>query len=134
MKDIKYKIMEKIKKNEVKMKPKWWFVAKMEAMKGFTVVMLLTGTLAWAMMVYRAEIDTPIELFDYGELGREIVFLDFPYVFLVSGVILAIGSGILFLKIGDNYKKNVKVVLGITTLVLIGLTIAATLIRKLGLL
>lgn len=125
--------MERIEKNEVKMKPRWWFVAKMEAMNGGVVVLMLLGVWLWALMVYNVEINTPIELLDYGELGREIIFEDFPYVFLISGLVLATGAGLLFSRIGDHYKRPMKVIMGMTTLGLVTLTIVVTIIRKLSL-
>ncbi len=108
---IKKIVMEKIEKDEVKMKPKWQFKAMVYGMKSAVIILLLAGAISLLMMAYLAQKYTPLELLDYGDVGREILLSDFPYLFLGGVLIACLGSGILYSKIGDHYKKTTKMVM-----------------------
>ncbi len=108
---IKKIVMEKIEKDEVKMKPRWKFKAMVYGMKSGVIIFLLAGALSLLTMVYLAQKYTPLELLDYGDVGREILLSDFPYLFLGGVLMACLGAGILYSKIGDHYKKTTKMVM-----------------------
>ncbi|MCL4384652.1 hypothetical protein M1116_04305 [Patescibacteria group bacterium] len=113
---LKKRVMERITKEEIKMKPRWQFLAAVYGMKSLTVLLLLGAALVLTISIYLVEINTPPELFAYGRVGREIFLQDFPYFLVLITVILGAGGGILYSRIGTHYKKTTKTILIMTTL------------------
>lgn len=109
MRKIKKEILEKIKKNEVKMKPKWWFVAEANGIRGIYLGLIAVAALGIVAL---------IEWNELSELGYNIIMEDFPIWWstgLIVGLILAV---IIISRAGNNYKRNLAVWL-ITTMSLI---------------
>jgi hypothetical protein len=121
-------ILEKIKKGEVKMKPKWWFDVVDKSTKSVWMATILLSGLAVVMVVYFIRDYNPGELWQLGEVGRELMVEDFPYWWLAAGVCLLLGSIFILEKIGDNYKKTKWVVFLIT---IISVLVATMVMMKL---
>jgi hypothetical protein len=116
---LEQEIMKKIDKDEIKMKPKWQFLMKTLGLRGALFLNILIAALFISGMIYFASINTPLELWDYGDIGIQIFFEDFPYFWLIIGLILIIGSGILLSKVGENYKKTTRKILLITIVLVV---------------
>lgn len=122
-------IMGKIIKGEVKMRPKWEFVAWTAGIKGGLVLMILGGGLILAILIYLVELMNLGELLEFGDLGWEIIRSDFPYG-LLAGVVTLISGGIfLYSKIGENYKKTTRKVILIIGGAIVLLVAILTIIR-----
>ena len=112
---IKTKIMEKINKNEVKMKPKWWFVVG-------SVLSLLGVTLSGVVAAYMFNLG--VFLGKANGFGRGMRFEQtikvLPWWILLVAVLMLV-SGVLLLKQYDfSYKKNFGlVVLGLVVSVML---------------
>lgn len=131
MKNIKKNILEKIENNEVKMKPKWWFVAKALGIRGIWWLMILAVSISISVIVYFWQIYEPAEMMEFGEIGTDLILNDFPYVWLVGTIVFFTGGMVLLSKLGDNYKKTVKTVLALTSVAVILTTILVVLTRNL---
>lgn len=122
-KNIKKDILKKIKDEKVKMKPRWWFVARDGGLRGLWTIMILTGALLVSSAVYILEMMNPKELLEFGSLGTRVIVEDFPYL-MFGGSIFLIGASIILLsKIGDNYKKNTEKLVLIVAVIITVLTI-----------
>ncbi len=130
-KDIKKEILIKIEQNKVKMKPKWWFVAKALGIRGIWWLMILATSISISIVIYFWQIYKPAELMEFGEIGTNLILNDFPYVWMAGAVILFGGGSILLSKLGDNYKKTAKAMLILTSIAIIVITILVVLIRNL---
>lgn len=118
-KKLDSKIKRKIVNNEIKMKPKWQFVALDSGIKGVWLLTVLAVAVAMSMIVYFSYEYNLKELVNYGEVGIELWWSDFPYLWLLAGIIFFEGGFLLLLRIGDNYKKSVRIILAITTVTII---------------
>ena len=131
-KNIKKEILTKIGKKEIRMKPKWVFKAEKEGIRGIWLLMILAGAVAVSMIYYFMEIYNPGQLLsDYGEIGKDLLLTDFPYLWLLGIIVFLGGGAILLTKIGDNYRKPIKKIILATAITVAGLTVAMILIRGL---
>lgn len=131
MNKTKKKILEKIRKNEVKMKPKWKFEAEKAGVSGGVVLTMLLAAIGLSMVAVFWQVYNPKELAEYGEVGWALFKEDFPYLWLFGAIILGIGGVILESKLGDNYKKPTKVLVILAATVIAGLTIVTVWTRNL---
>lgn len=92
------------------MRPRWWFWAWAAGLRGTTVLLWLGGSLLAAGLVYWIQLENLAELLEFGGLGREIILETFPYWWLGGVIILIICGGMLYSKIGENYKKSIKMI------------------------
>ncbi len=122
--------MEKIENKEIKMKSKWWFFAKTTSLRGIILLNILLCSIILSATVYLVSLKTPLELFSYGNIGMEIFFNDFPYIWLISAVVLIISGTILLSKVGDNYRKTTKTVLAINIVFIIIATLIFGLLKN----
>jgi hypothetical protein len=122
------KIMNQIYDNQIKIKPKWWYLLKSGGLKGLWLLVILFASILISITIYTASIQTPLELWEFGDIGREIFFKDFPYLWFMGGLILLGCSVVLLLKIGENYKKTSRIILIWTILIIILATALLTLI------
>jgi len=107
------------------MRPRWEFTlkkwSKIGAWLGMVglVVVGITG-ITYFLEIYRFE-----ELNEFGDLGWQIFYEDFPYLWGVTAIVCLILGCLVLINIGQNYKKswqkNLVSMLGI----IIILTIAA---------
>ena len=126
--EVRQRVMEKISKDEIKMKARWRFMARFYGAKSLTVIALTGSALLLTYAVYVVEINSPPELFTYGQAGREIFLRDFPYLLLLATLTLGAGGALLYSKIGDHYKKRTKSILlmvSVGLLIITGLLTAA---------
>jgi hypothetical protein len=109
--DFSKSIMGKIEKNEVKMKPKWEFEAKKIGVEGVWVMTILLTAIAISMLITFWEMYNPGELGEYGDVGIELIRQDFPYLWLLAGIILTTAGVAILSNLGRNYKKRRRVLL-----------------------
>ncbi len=102
----KAKIIERINKGEVKMKPKWFFGLKKVAIKiglGVTVV----ATVGCLVLVYfLVKIGLDLKMFEYGDLGRQMFLTNIPWRWVLGFLVSLLGGVVVFSKIGTNYRQN----------------------------
>lgn len=122
-KDIKKDILNKIENKEVRMKPKWRFTAKVMGLNGAWLITGLTAALGVSIIVYFLQEYNPFELYLYGDVGWTLLREDFPYIWLLAVIILIVGGTMLESQIGNNYKRNGRWLLLITTAIIVGFTL-----------
>ncbi|MBP9818248.1 hypothetical protein KBC75_05910 [Candidatus Shapirobacteria bacterium] len=106
MNKIEKNILNKIKSGEIKMKPRWWFVAQnagINLLFWFSVLVAVGGA---SYLGYFFDLYRPTEWTEYSQLGIGLVMEDFPIYGSVALIICGILGSWLSLKIGDNYKKG----------------------------
>jgi hypothetical protein len=129
-KNIRKEILRKIKNEEVAMKPKWWFVLKESLLRGGWIVLFLTGVLLMSLTVYFVKRLNPTELWEFGSLGAEVFIQDFPYWFVAGVIIIFLSNVMLLSKIGENYKRNIRILGAWVAVLTIVLTIVFSLISR----
>lgn len=101
-KNIKQQIMEKIENNEIKMKPKWYFVVG-------SILLFLGVLFSTISAVFVINLMLFLLRTHYGPMYQyrlNLILLNFPWWLIVIGVI-SIFLGIKLLKQYDfSYKKN----------------------------
>jgi hypothetical protein len=105
---MKDKILEKIKKEEIKMKPKWWFLGIRWSRKvAWTVI--LAGIVIWGVIeTYLASIRVKKEFLEFGVVGKEMFWDNVP-ILMFLGILISLGLlTLIWGKIGNNYKKDKK--------------------------
>lgn len=124
-------ILEKINKGEIKMKPKWEFVVKSIGVK-WLWLMLVLGS-AWSILgiTFFVELYNPMELAEFGDVGRQVFLEDFPYYWLGGVVLFLILATNLLARLGDNYKKTTKIILLLTGMTALGLTLVMLVANRL---
>ena len=111
--DLGQTILNKIKQNHIKPKPRWEFLLKDYVMWTIFIIAILVGSLAVAVMIFTIN-NANWEYYarDTGLLGA--VLINLPYFWLV---ILLAFLGLAWYNIkhtGQGYKYNTLVVLGIS--------------------
>lgn len=120
MNKTKREILKRIRKEEVRMKPGWWFWAKEGGIRGLWLAIMILAVFGGIGVVYFWETYSAGELWEYGEVGKTIFLEDFPH--LKAGLFIfmtVIGIWILT-KIGHNYRQRTWVVM-IIGLLIVGL-------------
>jgi len=102
----KDKIFEKIDRGEIKMRPKWKFEAeKYGLVFGVSAISVLAG-LTMLVSIWLIQIGVNLEILEFGVVGKQMLFSDIPWGWLVAfGVSVGIGM-VLFSKIGVEYRKT----------------------------
>ena len=117
MNKTKKEILKKIKSGEVRMKPKWEFTAIRWAEVGMWLMSIGLVILAWVSIGHFMQIYDPKELAEFGDLGWQIFYEDFPYIWGFVAIFSLIIGLLLMVKFGDNYKrswqKNLMIMSGI---------------------
>ncbi len=111
--NIASKILDSIKKKDIKPKPKWEFLVREYAIWGLGIFSILIGALAFAVIVYLV-VNNDWDV--YGEVNSNIfafIFLTLPYFWLVlvAGLVLAVIYNFRHTKYGYRYHWAI-VVLG----------------------
>ncbi len=101
------------------MRPRWWFAAWAAGLRGTTILLWLGGSLLAAGLTYWMQLENLVDLFEFGDLGREIFWESFPYWWAGGIAIMMISGGVLYSKLGDNYKRGTKIAAMVTTLVML---------------
>jgi|SRR3989339_1233704 len=119
-------VLEKIRKEKIKMKPKWWFVTWAAGMRGGVILAWLMAAMVMAGLWYWWDVNNPKELMGLRDLGWEVLQTNLPYWLMAELGVVVITGGILYSKVGENYKKTTKVLVLIMAGVIIGLTVLMT--------
>lgn len=117
----KKEILKKIESGKIRMKPKWQFVIQNWAEWGVWVVTILMMVMAGGTIGYFMTVYNPAKWIEFGELGWQVFYEDFPYFWMIVWILFSIGGGTLLLNIGKNYKrswkKNLIITIGVAMLV-----------------
>ena len=103
---------------------------EVEVKAGIVIVM---GTVAvgLSMVVLFFEVYDPRELAQFGEVGWQLLKEDFPYVWLITALVLGILGVFIERTDGQNYKKPKRWLALISFGVVLAVTVIIVLIRKL---
>jgi len=125
MKTTKKEILKKIKSGKVKMKPRWRFEAVKWMEVGGWLLSMGIVILSILSVGYFIELYNPRELAMFGDLGWQIFYEDFPYLWgIMALAFLAIGM-VVWINTGSNYKKSWQKNLLITLGTILVLTVLA---------
>jgi hypothetical protein len=99
------------------MKPKWKFEMIMWSEIGLWIVTMIGVVMAIMGIAYFLTIYNIFELLEFGDLGWQIFYEDFPYIWGFVAIFSLIIGLLLMVKFGDNYKrswqKNLMIMSGI---------------------
>jgi len=123
-------IMEKIRKDEVKMKPRWWFEGIRWGLEMGNWIIVLAASVFLAVGIFWIELIRPIRALDYGRLGLELILESLPHVSLGITVFLLIVGAVIYKNKGENYKKSVKRIWITVFLTVVLAAIFLTIFRK----
>lgn len=98
--------MTKIKKNDVRMRPKWWFQIIKDGQVLLLVLVFVISSLFISSLIYFIGLINPSSLIKMGSIGREVLFEYLPYHLIVAALVTVFFSIFIYPKIGDNYKKE----------------------------
>ena len=123
------KILNKIQSGEVKMKPRWSFMVIKWGEIGMwllsiAVVVMGIMSISYFMTIYSIE-----ELNEFGDLGWQIFYEDFPYYWGITVAVFLIVGTFVLLKTGNNYKRSWQKNLMITGGIILILTIVSLFLK-----
>ena len=123
------KILNKIKSGEVKIKPRWQFVIKRWSEIGLWLgsiglVVVAIMSIAYFLTIYSIE-----ELGEFGDLGWQVFYEDFPYIWGGVAIFSLVAGVFIMLKTGDNYKRSWQKNLMIMSAIILLLTIVGLFLR-----
>jgi hypothetical protein len=104
--NIEEKILKKIKSGEIKMTPRWRFVMKIWEERVLWLMLISAAVLSISGIAYFADKYSPRELIEYGSIGWQVFYEDFPYYWLAGAVIFWITSIKIWFNLGENYRKT----------------------------
>ncbi|MGI5841100.1 MAG: hypothetical protein ACOX6N_02725 [Patescibacteria group bacterium] len=130
MTKIKHTVLKKIKSGQIKMKARWKFDVERSSIYGLLTVSILALGIILNGVVYTTLLKNPMELWEYGEVGRVIFWSGLPYWWML-GIGLLVASLIgATTRTGENYKRGLKKVSLLTGLLIMAASIAAFLVLK----
>lgn len=124
--NIERKILGKIKSGEIKMKPRWRFVVEMWEQRALWLLFLFGLGLSIMGMWFFAQRYNPKDLFEYGSIGWQVFYEDFPYYWLFGAIIFWMVSIKTWLSLGSNYRmlpKKIFIGSGMGLVILIALVL-----------
>jgi len=128
-KQLKKKVMDKITKNAIRMKPKWWFQVIKDGEILFLSSVFIISSLFVASSLYFIGLINPSWLLGMGDIGREVLLENLPYPLILSALITIFFAFSIYPKVGDNYKKQkLQIALFVFTTIVI-LTVILTSLR-----
>ena len=102
MNDQNNKIIEKIKRDDIKMKPKMYFILKgLLVVLGFIIVFLLSFFIM-SLIIFKLQNDGSLLLPGFGLVGMKILFTSFPWVLLILVL--------LFIAVLETFAGSFKLV------------------------
>jgi len=125
----KNKILDKIKTGEVKMKPRWKFEAVKWSEMGLWIAMMGLGVVGAMGMGYFLMVYNLVELAEFGDLGWQILYEDFPYILGAMSIFGLIVGVIVMMNIGNNYKRSWQKNIMLMSLIIFLLTIVGLFLR-----
>jgi len=133
MKSLKNKILSEIKSGKVKMKPRWEFELWDAGVKSVWASLVVIGAIGVGMIIVFWGQYRPIETTrEFGEVGRQLVFADFPYWWLVAGLFSLMTGTFLLTKIGRMYRQPMEKLLLIMAGAIIVLSVIVKLLKIAG--
>lgn len=124
--NIERKILGKIKSGEIEMRPKWKFVVEMWEQMALWLLFLSGLGLSVMGIWFFAQRYNPKDLFEYGSIGWQVFYEDFPYYWLFGAIIFWIVSIKIWLSLGSNYRmlpKKIFIGSGMGLVILIALVL-----------
>ncbi|MFA5026093.1 MAG: hypothetical protein WC503_06320 [Candidatus Shapirobacteria bacterium] len=115
------KILNKIKTGEIRMKPRWTFVAKMWEQRLIWILFILATGLSVSGISFFAQKYNPKDLFEYGSVGWQVFYEDFPYYWLAGAIIFWILAIKMWQNLGNNYKITSQKIFVISGLILVSI-------------
>lgn len=127
---MKDKIVEKIKKGEIKMKPRWWFWGLRMSQKVLWTTILLVIITWGAINIYLASVRLNVGYFDFGVTGKELFWENIPF-WLFLGILTSWGLlTLIWGKMGNNYRKERRSRLMLNWILILGGLIFSWIILK----
>ncbi|HVS79451.1 MAG TPA: hypothetical protein VHF05_00555 [Candidatus Paceibacterota bacterium] len=118
------KILEKIEKGEVKMRPKAYFAAKIAALIAVAALVFLTTLFLASFIIFDLRASHRLDLLGFGFAGIVAFFAAFPWFVLLVDIALFVLLEWLLRKFTIGYHKPVLYIVGTTAVVLVGLGVA----------
>ena len=88
------------------MKPRWKFEATKWGEVGIWIGMMGIVVVGVMGIAYFLTIYNLSELSEFGDLGWQIFYEDFPYIWGIIAMISLVTATFVFIKIGRNYKRS----------------------------
>jgi len=118
---IKQKILGKIKKGQVKMRPKVYFVFKIVFFTVLALVVFLLSFFVVSFIIFTLKANGNMLLFGFGRAGLRIFFVSFPWLLAILAVLIVIFLRMIAKGHRVVYRKSfLYFVLGIILIILIG--------------
>jgi len=118
---IKQKILSKIKKGQVKMRPKVYFIFKMAFFAMLAFVVFLLSFFVVSFIVFTLQTNGNMLLFGFGRPGVRIFFASFPWLLAMLAVLIVVLLGMLAKGHRVVYRRPfLYSVLGIILIIAIG--------------
>ena len=126
-KKLEKKIMSKIAKENIKIKPKWYFGLIEKGQILLLSAIFITSSVLIASVFYFIELIQPKSLMNMGNIGRQVLLENLPYLLILSTTFTIFFSLFIYQKTGDNYKKQKR---QIYLFVLISITLLAIILTS----
>lgn len=118
--DLEKKIMERIKKKKIKMRPRLYFVTGSILLGAGLALALITTILFVNFAIFRFKIHAPLTYLRFGKLGLTPFLSNFPIIPVLLSIIGIIGGIILIKKYDISYKKSyIGIIISLLSFVLI---------------
>jgi hypothetical protein len=105
------KVMEKIKKGEIKMRPKLYFVLGSLVLGVGLAAALGLAAFFINLVFFRLRMQGPLGYLRFGPMGRRMFLEIFPWRLLLVALVGVLGGIWLLKKYGEGYKKSLAAVL-----------------------
>lgn len=105
-KNIRKEITKKIKSGEIKMKEKWRFEARRWELRSLYLLAILAIGLSISGLIYFIQIYDPRELAEFEWIGWQVFWEEFPYYWLGGAIVFWILAIIIWLNLGENYRRG----------------------------
>lgn len=109
--NLKSKVLDRLKKEEVKVKPKWQFTLKNAAYWTFLVLATLLGSVAMSLVIFKL-LNNDWDVYELA--GRSLpnfVLLTLPYFWIIIFVLLSALSYFNFRHTKGGYKQPVAIII-----------------------
>lgn len=119
--DLSEKIMDRIEKEQIKMRPKVFFAAISAALGSALVFSLFINFILTNVTIFKLRIYGPLEFLAFGSAGVEGFKGSIPWTIMSTAILFFITSIFILKKYDISYKKNFRnIILGLLILVIGG--------------
>ncbi len=125
MTGVEKRVMQNIESNRLKMKPRWWFWGKKTGQRLTLAGLVALAGLGAAGLIFLLEISGLLEMVEYGDLGWKTIFESLPYLVMGGILLVMLLAVFLFGKLGENYKKNWWIKVGLVAAMILVATLLA---------